>query len=125
MLLYLTVLLYYPAFCAKKKKYVCFDRSFPLYLITHIESKNTKQNSILVFQVTEGHKVSFPYFMAFTSLLNNMELIKRIYLHATQGNRTEPVTKDELLFAAQTMSQITPLEIDILFQLTGALQQSG
>lgn len=89
-----------------------------LILMRHFET-------ILVFQVTEGHKVSFPYFMAFTSLLNNMELIKRIYLHSTQGNRTEPVTKDELLFAAQTMSQITPLEIDILFQLTGVLQQSG
>lgn len=54
-----------------------------------------------------------------------MELIKRIYLQATQGNRTDPVTKDELLYASQTMSQITPLEIDILFQLTGALHQSG
>ncbi|XP_036322720.1 calcium-binding mitochondrial carrier protein Aralar1-like [Rhagoletis pomonella] len=54
-----------------------------------------------------------------------MELIKRIYLHAAQGNRHEPVTKDELLYAAQTMSQITPLEIDILFQLTGALHQTG
>ena len=54
-----------------------------------------------------------------------MELIKRIYLHSTQGSRTEPITKDELLYASQTMSQITPLEIDILFQLTGALQQSG
>lgn len=63
--------------------------------------------------------------MAFTSLLNNMELIKRIYLHATQNSRTEPVTKDELLYAAQRMSQITPLEIDILFQLSGALNQSG
>lgn len=54
-----------------------------------------------------------------------MELIKRIYLHSTQGHRTEPVTKDELLYAAQTMSQITPLEIDILYQLTGALHHTG
>lgn len=77
------------------------------------------------FQVTEGHKVSFPYFMAFNSLLNNMELLKRIYLNAVGGNRTEPVTKDELLHSAQTMSQITPLEIDILYQLTGALHQTG
>ncbi|XP_013109465.1 calcium-binding mitochondrial carrier protein Aralar1 isoform X2 [Stomoxys calcitrans] len=88
----------------------------------HLLTADVKDNLVAV---TEGHKVSFPYFMAFTSLLNNMELIKRIYLHSTQGSRTEPVTKDELLFAAQTMSQITPLEIDILFQLTGALQQSG
>ena len=83
------------------------------------------QTNLFYMQLTEGHKVSFPYFMAFTSLLNNMELIKRIYLQATQGNRLEPVTKDELLYASQTMSQITPLEIDILFQLTGALHQTG
>lgn len=76
-------------------------------------------------QVTEGHKVSFAYFMAFNSLLNNMELIKRVYLNATGGNRLEPITKDELLLSAQRMSQITPLEIDILYQLTGVLHQPG
>ncbi|XP_055923163.1 calcium-binding mitochondrial carrier protein Aralar1 isoform X2 [Eupeodes corollae] len=88
----------------------------------HLLTSDVKDNLVAV---TEGHKVSFPYFMAFTSLLNNMELIKRIYLYATQGSRVEPVTKDELLLAAQTMSHITPLEIDILFQLTGALHQTG
>lgn len=77
------------------------------------------------FQVTEGHKVSFPYFMAFNSLLNNMELIKRIYLNATAGHRNEPITKDELLQSAQVMSQITPLEIDILYQLAGVLHEHG
>lgn len=54
-----------------------------------------------------------------------MELLKRIYLNAAGGNRTEPITKDELLHSAQTMSQITPLEIDILYQLTGVLHQTG
>lgn len=54
-----------------------------------------------------------------------MELIKRIYLNATNGSRTEPVTKDELLHASRIMSQITPLEVDILFQITNAIQQSG
>ncbi|XP_030370532.1 calcium-binding mitochondrial carrier protein Aralar1 isoform X2 [Scaptodrosophila lebanonensis] len=88
----------------------------------HLLTPNVKDNLVAV---TEGHKVSFPYFIAFTSLLNNMELIKQIYLQATQGNRHEPVTKDQLLYAAQTMSQITPLEIDILFQLTGAVYQTG
>lgn len=63
--------------------------------------------------------------MAFCSLLNNMELIKRVYLNAAGGSRQEPITKDELLHSAQTMSQITPLEIDILFQLTGAIHQTG
>lgn len=54
-----------------------------------------------------------------------MELIKRIYLNATAGSRLESITKDELLLSAQRMSQITPLEIDILYQLTGVLHQSG
>ena len=40
-----------------------------------------------------GKRVSFPYFMAFNSLLNNMELIKRIYLNATSGIRNQEVTK--------------------------------
>ncbi|ETN64037.1 mitochondrial solute carrier [Anopheles darlingi] len=88
----------------------------------HLLTSEVRDNLIAV---TEGHKVSFPYFMAFNSLLNNMELIKRIYLNATSGNRLEPITKDELLHSAQTMSQITPLEIDILFQLTGVIHQSG
>jgi len=69
--------------------------------------------------------VSFPYFIAFTSLLNNMELIKQVYLHATEGSRTDMITKDQILLAAQTMSQITPLEIDILFHLAGAVHQAG
>lgn len=43
-----------------------------------------------------GRKVSFPYFMAFNSLLNNMELIKRIYLNATNGHRYQEVTKGNL-----------------------------
>ncbi|XP_040172502.1 calcium-binding mitochondrial carrier protein Aralar1 isoform X4 [Anopheles arabiensis] len=88
----------------------------------HLLTSEVRDNLIAV---TEGHRVSFPYFMAFNSLLNNMELIKRIYLNATSGNRAEPITKDELLHSAQTMSQITPLEIDILFQLTGVIHQSG
>ncbi|XP_020811509.1 calcium-binding mitochondrial carrier protein Aralar1 isoform X1 [Drosophila serrata] len=88
----------------------------------HLLTPGVKDNLV---SVTEGHKVSFPYFMAFTSLLNNMELIKQVYLHATEGSRTDMVTKDQILQAAQTMSQITPLEIDILFHLAGAVHQAG
>lgn len=54
-----------------------------------------------------------------------MELIKRIYLNAASGNRQQSVAKDEILHSAQLMSQITPLEIDILYQLTGAIHQTG
>nr|NP_733364.1 aralar1, isoform C [Drosophila melanogaster]Q9VA73.1 RecName: Full=Calcium-binding mitochondrial carrier protein Aralar1 [Drosophila melanogaster]AAF57048.1 aralar1, isoform C [Drosophila melanogaster] len=88
----------------------------------HLLTPGVRDNLV---SVTEGHKVSFPYFIAFTSLLNNMELIKQVYLHATEGSRTDMITKDQILLAAQTMSQITPLEIDILFHLAGAVHQAG
>lgn len=49
--------------------------------------------SSLSFQAASSHKVSFPFFMAFNSLLTNMELSKRIYLNASGGSRTQEVTK--------------------------------
>ncbi|KAI4460066.1 mitochondrial 2-oxodicarboxylate carrier 1-related [Holotrichia oblita] len=71
-----------------------------------------------------GRRVSFPYFIAFNSLLNNMELAKRIYLNCTNGHRTQEVTKEEFMHSAQAMSQMTPLEVDILFQLCDILHQT-
>lgn len=62
--------------------------------------------------------------MAFNSLLNNMELIKRVYLNASSGSRVEEVSKENLLYSSQLMSQITPLEVDILYQLTNSISQS-
>lgn len=63
--------------------------------------------------------------MAFNSLLNNMELIKRVYLNATHGHRTYEVTKEEFLHSAQMMSQITPLEVDILFTLCDMIHHTN
>merc|ERR1712018_1080361 len=81
-----------------------------------------KQNLIAAIP---GNQVSFPFFMAFISLLSNIELIKKIYLNATNGSRTIEITKEEFLHSAQMMSQITPLEVDILFVLCDLLHQTG
>lgn len=54
-----------------------------------------------------------------------MELVKRIYLNVTGGHRQQEVTKEEFMHSAQAMSQITPLEVEILFQLCDILHQSG
>jgi len=72
-----------------------------------------------------GQSVSYAYFIAFISLLSNMELIKKVYLNATNGSRTIEITKEEFLYSAQMMSQITPLEIDVLFVLCDLLHQTG
>ncbi|XP_015126251.1 calcium-binding mitochondrial carrier protein Aralar1 isoform X1 [Diachasma alloeum] len=96
-----------------------------LNIKSHLLTKEVKDNLVAAVGTSGGRKVSFPYFMAFNSLLNNMELIKRIYLNATGGHRYQEVTKEEFLHSAQMMSQITPLEVDILFHLCDLLHQSG
>lgn len=97
-----------------------------LSIKSHLLTPNVRDNLVAAASIGQsGRKVSFPYFMAFSSLLNNMELIKRIYLNATNGHRYDEVTKERFLHSAQMMSQITPLEVDILFQLCDLLHQTG
>jgi len=71
-----------------------------------------------------GSSVSYAYFIAFLNLLSNMELIKKVYLNASNGSRTAEITKDEFLYSSQMMSQITPLEVDVLFVLCDLLNQT-
>ncbi|XP_063227587.1 calcium-binding mitochondrial carrier protein Aralar1 isoform X3 [Bacillus rossius redtenbacheri] len=93
---------------------------------SHLLTKEVRENLVAAAGGgLGGRRVSFPFFMAFNSLLNNMELIKRIYLNATNGIRNQEVTKEEFLHSAQMMSQITPLEVDILFLLCDLLHQTG
>ncbi|KAK7583745.1 hypothetical protein V9T40_004708 [Parthenolecanium corni] len=97
-----------------------------LLVKSHLLTEDVKNNLLAVASNAQsGKRVSFPYFMAFTSLLNNMELIKRIYLNATSENKTSEITKDEFLYSAQMMSQITPLEVDILFVLCNLIHPRG
>jgi hypothetical protein len=54
-------------------------------------------NLISAAQASGGSQtISFPYFVAFISLLSNIELIKKIYLNATNGSRTTEVTKGKV-----------------------------
>lgn len=86
---------------------------------SHLLSPDVRPNLVAVVSSSgsTGHRVTFPYFMAFNSLLNNMELAKKIYLSHTRGNIHREVSRDEFLYAAQQMSEMTPLEVDVLYQL--------
>ncbi|XP_063532931.1 calcium-binding mitochondrial carrier protein Aralar1 isoform X2 [Cydia strobilella] len=93
---------------------------------SHLLTKEIKNKVINATGFPQGsRKISFPYYMAFNSLLNNMELIKRVYLNATNGHRSQEVTKEEFLHSAQMMSQITPLEVDILFFLCDTINHTN
>lgn len=75
---------------------------------SHLLTDEVKANLVAAASGGQGGKrVSFPYFMAFNSLLNNMELIKRIYLNATNGNRNQEVTKGMLSAAVMCQFSFT------------------
>jgi len=88
----------------------------------HLLTQPVRDNLVAAANAAQ---VSYPFFRAFNALLTDMELVKRIYLNATHGSRAQEVTKEEFLHSAQMMSQITPLEVDILFHLTELISQSG
>jgi solute carrier family 25 aspartate/glutamate transporter 12/13 len=57
-------------------------------------------------------------------LLSDMEQLKKIYLQASGGRTAQEVTKDEFLSAANTLTHISPLEIEILFKLCEIVHES-
>uniref|UniRef100_A0A1I7SGX6 Calcium-binding mitochondrial carrier protein Aralar1 n=1 Tax=Bursaphelenchus xylophilus TaxID=6326 RepID=A0A1I7SGX6_BURXY len=66
---------------------------------------------------SSAHSVRFPFYQAMNSLLNKIELIKRVYISIARGNLDLKVTKEEFLQAAQCYAQITPYEVEILFHI--------
>ncbi|GLD74479.1 calcium-binding mitochondrial carrier protein Aralar2 isoform X1, partial [Lates japonicus] len=72
-----------------------------------------------------SHQVSFSYFNGFNSLLNNIELIRKIYSTLAGHRRDVEVTKEEFIVAAQRFGQVTPMEVDILFQLADLAEPRG
>ncbi|XP_030056677.1 electrogenic aspartate/glutamate antiporter SLC25A13, mitochondrial isoform X2 [Microcaecilia unicolor] len=72
-----------------------------------------------------SHQVSFSYFNGFNSLLNNMELMRKIYSTLAGNRKDVEVTKEEFVLAAQKFGQVTPMEVDILFQLADLYEPRG
>jgi hypothetical protein len=83
--------------CKKNIKLYYFYLWWPQHVDFLSLQLNTIFSSLISLQVTVGgggHRlVSYAYFSAFVSLLNNMELVKKLYLAVTRGNRHAEVTK--------------------------------
>ena len=71
----------------------------------------------LITNSSSDNKISYPFFVGFIYLLNNMELVKKIYLTCAEKSEDKEVTKSQFLKEALQFSQITPCEIHILFSL--------
>ncbi|XP_045914932.1 calcium-binding mitochondrial carrier protein Aralar2 isoform X2 [Micropterus dolomieu] len=80
---------------------------------------------LLVAGGSTSHQVSFSFFNGFNSLLNNMELIRKIYSTLAGHRRDVEVTKEEFIVAAQRFGQVTPMEVDILFKLADLSEARG
>ncbi|XP_037344375.2 electrogenic aspartate/glutamate antiporter SLC25A12, mitochondrial-like [Pungitius pungitius] len=91
----------------------------------HMLTSFVEENLVSAAGGSTSHMVSFSYFNAFNALLNNMELIRKIYSTLAGTHKDTLVTKEEFVHAANKFGQITPMEIDILYQLVGLHSHSG
>ncbi|KAJ8351992.1 hypothetical protein SKAU_G00234680 [Synaphobranchus kaupii] len=91
----------------------------------HMLTPFVEENLVSAAGGSTSHMVSFSYFNAFNSLLNNMELIRKIYSTLAGTRKDTLVTKEEFVHAANKFGQITPMEIDILYQLSSLHTHSG
>ncbi|XP_040057113.2 electrogenic aspartate/glutamate antiporter SLC25A12, mitochondrial-like [Gasterosteus aculeatus] len=91
----------------------------------HMLTSFVEENLVSAAGGSTSHMVSFSYFNAFNALLNNMELIRKIYGTLAGTHKDTLVTKEEFVHAANKFGQITPMEIDILYQLVGLHSHSG
>lgn len=89
----------------------------------HLLTPFVRENLVVIASGAGSSQVTFPYFQAFNSLLNNMELVKNIFLAISKDRRN--LTKEEFLHGAQQYTQITPLEVEILFQLANISEHTG
>eukprot|EP00062_Callorhinchus_milii_P018970 gi/632973020/ref/XP_007902945.1/ PREDICTED: calcium-binding mitochondrial carrier protein Aralar2 [Callorhinchus milii] len=74
---------------------------------------------------TTSREVSFSYFNGFNSLLNNMELITRIYSTLAGSRKNMQVSKEVFMVASQRFGQVSPMEVEILFQLVDLYKPHG
>ncbi|CAB1441713.1 unnamed protein product [Pleuronectes platessa] len=91
----------------------------------HMLTPFVEENLVSAAGGSTSHMVSFSYFNAFNALLNNMELVRKIYSTLAGTHRDVLLTKEEFAHAANKFGQITPMEIDILYQLSGLHSHSG
>ncbi|KAM9487290.1 electrogenic aspartate/glutamate antiporter SLC25A12, mitochondrial-like [Clarias gariepinus] len=91
----------------------------------HMLTPFVEENLVSVVGGGTTHMVSFSFFNAFNSLLNNMEIIRKIYSTLAGTRKDTLVTKEEFVNAANKFGQITPMEVDILYQLSGLHTHSG
>ncbi|XP_071943559.1 electrogenic aspartate/glutamate antiporter SLC25A12, mitochondrial-like [Antedon mediterranea] len=91
----------------------------------HMLTPYVEENLVNVAGGETKHLVSYPYFLAFNSMLKDVELMRRIYNSIAKYDPTVAVTKEEFLHASQVFPQVSPLEVEILFHLCTQDKSTG
>uniref|UniRef100_UPI00358FE3EC electrogenic aspartate/glutamate antiporter SLC25A13, mitochondrial-like n=2 Tax=Myxine glutinosa TaxID=7769 RepID=UPI00358FE3EC len=91
----------------------------------HMLSPFVQENLVSAAGGATANHVSFSYFNAFNALLNNMELMRKIYSILAGSRKDVEVTKEEFVLVAQKFGQVSPMEVDILFQLADLYESRG
>uniref|UniRef100_A0A7M4F5W8 Solute carrier family 25 member 12 n=1 Tax=Crocodylus porosus TaxID=8502 RepID=A0A7M4F5W8_CROPO len=92
---------------------------------SHMLTPFVEENLVSVAGGSISHQVSFSYFNAFNALLNNMDLVRKIYSIIAGTRKDTEITKEEFTQSAIKFGQVTPLEIDILYQLSDLYSATG
>ncbi|CAL8113028.1 unnamed protein product [Orchesella dallaii] len=91
------------------------------HLLTEDVISNLKE---VAHRISGCDQVSLPIFAAFNSVLNNIELLKRVYLTASDDDENKEISRKEFLCATQFINVGTPIEVDILFHLNELINKS-
>ena len=85
----------------------------------HLLSEPVKNN---LATLAHSRPINYPFMKAVESTLANIELMKRIYLESTHGSTDKLITKEDFLSSALFVSEVTPFEADILFDLAALMR---
>ncbi|XP_038597791.1 calcium-binding mitochondrial carrier protein Aralar2 [Tachyglossus aculeatus] len=111
---------------ARTGKVTALDfRDIMVTIRPHVLTPFVEERLVAAAGGSPSRQVSFSYFKAFNSLLNNMEVVRKVYGTVAGLGKDMRVTKEDFLLNAQRFSQVTPMEVDILFQLADQHEPRG
>jgi len=88
-------------------------------LLAHKLSAYTAENVASLASDSGSRRITLMFCLAFNEMLDNLPSIQQLFRSVTEGDKFKSVTKEEVLRQAARNRQVTPLQVEVLFQLCG------